>query len=422
MSRLPLVAVAVLVAMMATVVSLRLKQRPRGPGSSTAGTTAPMPSSSASSAPASSGLGAGAPPAVEGDRAARTLHGDARHTHRATGHVPLDRPPVAWSRDVGGPVESQVVTSPDEQTLYVTSLGGSLSALARADGSVKWTVPLGDRAYGTPSVADDGTVYAGSDAKKLVAVSPEGKVRWTLDTEDEADTGSAIAPDGTLVFAAGKRVFGVSPTGWVVFRFAAKRKVFTAPAIDAQGRVFFGSQDHHAYGLAARGGPMWSTDLGADVDGAPVVTDDGGVVFGTDGDEIVRVEPDTGHVVWRTKVGGFVRGTLSLARNGDVLAGVYGPAPRAVRVRGSDGALVGDFPVPGTGAREFGVHGGALEDDAGTLVFGTQDDRVLAIDASGRLRWSYTAGADVDAPVTLLTSGAVVIGSDDGKVVLLGAM
>jgi outer membrane protein assembly factor BamB len=419
---LPLVAVAVLAAMVSTAVALRLRSRAGAGAASRAGATAPMGSASASVPPVTSGLGAGPPPAVEGSRAARTLHGGARHTHRAAGHVPLELPPVAWTRDMGGPVESQVVTSPDEQTLYVASLGGSLTAIARADGAVKWTYALGDRAYGTPSVADDGTIYAGSDAKKVVALSPEGKARWTLDVDDEADTGSAIAPDGTLVLAAGHRVYGISPQGWVVFRFAARRKVFTAPAVDGHGRVFFGSQDHHAYGLAPRGGLLWSTDLGADVDGAPVVGDDGAVTFGSDGDEIVHLEAESGRVLWRAKVGGFVRGTLALARNGDILAGVYGPAPRAVRVRASDGILTGDFPVPGTGAREFGVHGGALEDDAGTLVFGAQDDTVVAIDASGRLRWRFTTGGDVDAPVTLLTGGALVVGSDDGKVVLLAAM
>ena len=381
-----------------------------------------MGSASASASPASSGLGAGAPPVVDGNRGARTLHGDARHTHRAAGRAPLELPSAVWTRDVGGPVEAQVVASPDEQTLYAASLGGSLTAIARTDGAVKWTYALGDRAYGTPSVADDGTIYAGSDGKKIVALSPEGKVRWTLDVDDEADTGSAIAPDGTLVFAAGHRVYGVSPAGWVVFRFAAKRKVFTAPAVDAAGRVFFGSQDHHAYALAPRGGPLWSTDLGADVDGAPVVGDDGAVTFGTDGDELVHLEADTGRVLWRARVGGFVRGTLSVARDGDVLAGVYGPAPRAVRVRASDGAVLGDFGVQGTGAREFGVHGGALEDEAGTLVLGAQDDSVVAIDASGRLRWRFTTGGDVDAPVTLLTGGDSVVASDDGKVLLLRAM
>jgi outer membrane protein assembly factor BamB len=349
------------------------------------------------------------------------LHGNGRHTHRAAGVAPRSLPSILWQRAVGGPVEAQVATSPDKGTLYVASFGGSLIALARADGSEKWSVALGERIYATPCVAPDGAIYVGSDAKREVGISPDGRIKWTLETEGEADTGAALEPDGTVVFAAGRTVYGVTPFGQIQWRFAAKRKVFTAPAIAADGRVFFGSQDHRAYGLTAQGLLAWSTDLDADVDGAPAIGDDGAVFFGTDGDEIVRIDAASGAVVWRAKVGGFVRGTLSIARSGDVLAGVYGPTPREVRLRADDGRVVGQFGIQGTGAREFGVHGGALEDDTGTLVFGTQDDDVYAVGASGDLLWRFATGGDVDAPVTLLDDGSLVVGSDDGSVYLLGA-
>jgi outer membrane protein assembly factor BamB len=349
------------------------------------------------------------------------MHGDARHTGRAAGRAPSESPALAWARDVGGPIEAQVVASLDEQTLYVASLGGTLTALAAADGAVKWSLALGDRAYATPCVADDGTVYAGSDAKKLVAVTPDGKIKWTLETDGEADTAPALAKDGTVVFAAGRMVYGVTPFGYVKWRFAAKRKVFSSPAIAESGRVFFGSQDHRAYALSPEGRLVWSMDLGADVDASPVVGDDGAVFFGTDGDELARLDPDDGHVVWRTQLGGYVRGALSLARNGDLLAGVYGPTPRQVRIASGDGSVRGAMPLQGTGAREFGVHGGALEDDIGALVFGAQDDNVYAVDANGGLAWHFATGADVDAPVTLLRDGTVVVGSDDGKVYALRA-
>ncbi len=363
------------------------------------------------------GLGAGLPP--EGAPVPATpamLHGDARHTHRSPGRATVSAPIVLWTRDVGGPVEAQVTSSPDQATLYVASLGGTLSALAREDGAVRWTVPFGDRVYATPCVAPDGTVYVGSDAKKFVALTPDGKTKWSLDTDGDADTGAAVAPDGLVVFAAGRMVYAVTPGGTVRWRFSARRKVFAAPAIDARGRVYVGSQDHRVYGINGDGRLAWSLDLGVDIDGAPAIDDRGAVFVGTDGDEIVRVDPDDGHVVWRAPVGGYVRGTLSVARNGDVLAGVYGPSPRQVRVRGEDGALRGAFGVQGTGAREFGVHGGALEDASGTLVFGAQDDALYAVDASSRLLWRFPTGGDVDAPATLLSDGTLIVGSDDGTV------
>jgi outer membrane protein assembly factor BamB len=268
-------------------------------------------------------------------------------------------------------------------------------------------------------VADDGTIYVGSDAKKFVAVTPDGKVKWSLDTDGDADTGAAIAADGSVVFAAGRAVYDVTPLGFVRWRYSAKRKVYGAVALGASGRVFAGSQDHHVYALAPDGKLLWTTDLGADVDGAPALDDRGGVFVGTDGDEIVRLDADDGHVVWRTNVGGYVRGALSIARSGDVLAGVYGPKPRAVRLLNENGEVRGEFAIQGTGARDFGVHGGALEDAAGTLVFGAQDDAVYAIDDGGRLLWRFAAGGDVDAPVTLLSDGTLVIGSDDGSVTAL---
>lgn len=417
MRRVPVVIVAVLVAMVLTAGALEWRRRRAVP---VVVVTVAVESHQVDGGSSIVPLPLPLPPAVtDASHGARMLHGDARHTARAAGRAPLTKPAVAWSRDVGGAVEAQIVTSPDEQTLYVASLGGALTALARSDGATKWTFDLGGRAYATPCVGEDGTIYAASDAKKLVALTPEGKTRWTLATDDEADTGLVLAKDGTIVFAAGRRVYGVTPQGFVKWRFAAKRKVYTSPAVSSDGRVFVGSQDHHAYALTPQGGPLWSVDLGADVDGAPVLGDDGAVYVGTDGDEVLRLDPGDGRVVWRVKVGGYVRGTLSMTRAGDVIAGVYGPTPREVVLAADGGAVRWKAPIQGTGAREFGVHGGALEDAAGVLLFGAQDDSVYAIDSSGEILWSFMTGGDVDSPVTLLGDGSVVFGSDDGKVYML---
>ena len=420
MTAIPRVVVSVLAAMVVTAAGLEWRARrvlsrssPTEPAPALAPARWPAPP------PDDAALPPPAPPLGDLPRGVRMLHGDARHTGRAAGRAPRTRPAVVWWHDVGGPVEAQIVTSPDEQTLYAASLGGTLTALNRSDGTAKWTVELGDRAYATPCVAEDGTIYAGSDAKKLVALTPEGKTRWILDTDDEADTGPALAPDGSVVFAAGRRVVEVTPLGFVRWRFAARRKVYTSPAIAPDGRIFFGSQDHHAYALTPLGALVWSVDLGADVDGAPVLGDDGALYVGTDGDQVVRLDAEDGAVRWRAEVGGYVRGTLSLTRAGDVLAGVYGPAPRQLRLAAADGAVRLTVSIQGTGAREFGVHGGALEDAAGVLLFGAQDDALYAVAPGGELLWSFSTGGDVDSPITLLGDGSVVVGSDDGKVYLL---
>jgi outer membrane protein assembly factor BamB len=338
------------------------------------------------------------------------IHEDPRHTHRARGHAP-SRDTLSWKFETDGPIESQVAASADQQMLYVSTLGGSLWGVTR-QGERSFSVPLGGRAYGSPLIAGDGTIYVGSDAGLFFAISPTGHIQWKLETRGEADTGAVFLPNGNVVFAAGSAVFALRPSGDVVWRFGAKGKVFTSPAVTDEGVVVFGSQDGHAYALTPQGTLAWASYLGGDVDGAPAIGDDGGVFVGTDQGDVVRLGA-RGEIVWRADVGGFVRGALSVARNGDVLAGVYGPLPRQVRVT-PDGALRGAFGVQGTGALEFGVHGGALEDDDGTLVFGAQDDRVRAVGAGGEVRWDFLTGGDVDAPPTLLADGTLLVGSDDG--------
>ena len=319
---------------------------------------------------------------------------------------------------MGGPIEAQVTASPDGQTLYAATLEGSLVALARKDGAVQWKVPLGDRVYSTPCVGDDGTIYIGSDAKLFYAINRDGHVAWKLETGSDADTGAVTALDKTIYFAAGNVVTAVRPGGDVAWRFTAKGKVYTAPALADDGTVIVGAQDHRVYAIAPSGALRWSADLGFDVDGAPAIGDDGAIFVGTDKGDVARLG-QTGEIVWRTDLSGFVRGTLSVARNGDVLAGVYGPTPRQVRLVGESGKIRGSLAIQGTGAREFGVHGGALEDDEGALYFGAQDDNVYAVDADGSVRFTLKTGGDVDAPLTMLPDGSLVVASDDGKVYLL---
>ena len=347
----------------------------------------------------------------------RMQHGDRRRTGREAARGPA-RLSLKWKTAGLGPIEAQPIPSPDESTIWVASLGGELVGLARADGAVKVRASLGGRSYATPCVDARGNVYSASDAKKVFAFDASGHALWTLEVDDEADTACALADDGTIVLAAGRTLYGIRPTGDVAWRFSARGKIFTAPAIDDAGRVYVGSQDDHVYAVDG-GHAAFSVALGADVDGSPAIADDGTVVVGTDGGDVVKLD-HAGSVVWSARVGGFVRGPLSIARGGDVLAGVYGPRSRLVRLDGKTGAEKASFEVPGTGALEFGVHGGPLEDAAGRLFFGAQDDRLYALDpVPGKTDFILKTGGDVDAPPTLLSDGALVVASDDGAVYYL---
>jgi outer membrane protein assembly factor BamB len=118
-----------------------------------------------------------------------------------------------------------------------------------------------------------------------------------------------------------------------------------------------------------------------------------------------------------------VRGGLSITRAGSVIAGTYGPRPRVVALDPGTGAELWSFAVRGSGAPELGIHGAPLEDGAGTLYFGAQDDDVYALDPAGKLLFRFHTGGDVDAPLVLgpapdeppeSGAGLLFVGSDDG--------
>ena len=347
-----------------------------------------------------------------------TLHSDPQRTNRSLATGPRSHPQARIRFDAKAPIATQVVASRDEKHLHFATLGGRVIAIDRA-GHTRFSVDLGDRIYGTPLVSES-AIYVGSDAKKFFAISPEGTILWRLDLEGEAD----VAPlewdtrfGRRIVFAAGPYLYAVRAHGDVAFRYKAAGKIFTAPAATHSGLIVFGSQDGHVYGLRSQGELAFRVALGSDVDGAPAVLDDDAVVVGTDNGEIVKLTHD-GAVVWRTRASGFVRGTLMVGRNGDIVAGTYGPTPRLVRLDGTSGDIVRSFAIVGTGAKEFGIHGAPLEDAVGNLFFGAQDNHVYVVTPELELLYALKMGGDVDAPLTLLKDGTLVVPCDDGTVTL----
>jgi outer membrane protein assembly factor BamB len=365
--------------------------------------SAPEAARAVTKAPASAdaGVSAGRP---------RMLHVDARHTNRSPYAGPV-RGRLAWTFDTGGPIQAAPAML-DDETIIVASLSGKVFAITN-DGKPRFTIDLEDRVYASPLVTDDG-IFVGSDAHRFFGLRPAGGIRFRLDTDDDADTAACPAPWGGLVFGSGKIIYAALPNGTVLWRFKTRKKVFSSPAIANDGTVVVGSQDRHLYAIMPDGKLRWRRNLEADVDSSPAIGDDGTIFAGTDRSEVVAVAPEDGEIRWRTNAGGYVRGALSIGRAGTVFAGTYGPIPHVLALDPRTGTSKVLFTVAGTGAAEFGIHGGPVEDAAGRLYFGAQDDFVYALDADGRLLWKFQTRGDVDAPLIITPQGMLLAGSDDG--------
>ncbi|GEM_PF-6571050 len=65
-------------------------------------------------------------------------------------------------------------------------------------GGVKWKFPTQGNIWSSPAIADDGTIYVGSDDNYLYAINPDGSLKWKFQTQNMIRSSPAIADDGTI--------------------------------------------------------------------------------------------------------------------------------------------------------------------------------------------------------------------------------
>lgn len=179
-----------------------------------------------------------------------------------------------------------------------------------------WQVRLGAQVYASPVVAD-GIAYVGTTGGVLNAIDTrEGEPEWT--------------------FSAGAPIFG---------------------AVDGDA-VYFACDDGFLCRLdRASGKQAWKYDLGS-----------------SDLRRVSAIDPDDGHVLWRSDVHGWTWGTPLV--DGDRLhVGVAGGTPYFVRHVASDttldrvsGRLLSRWPLPDTGGHQWGVAGSPARGEGVVVV------------------------------------------------------
>jgi len=340
-----------------------------------------------------------------------TFRLDGRHTARSP-YIGPTSAEVAWTFETAGRVTAQAVVDA-AGNVYVGSHDGQLYALT-SHGTLRWKRFLEDRVYST-ALLHDGTLYVGSDANTFHAIrASDGEILWRIATDDDADSGAVLGAGDVIHFASGRHLYAVSPSGEVRWRFEAREKIYSTPAVDEDGTLYVGSQDDHVYAVAVDGRMRWSYRTHDDVDSSPVIGDDGTIYCGSDDRRVYALTRD-GELRWSTDVEGYVRAPVALGTDGSVLAAVYGPRPRLVSLDAATGDVRWYFPVTVADSSEVGIHSGPLVDREGHVYFGAHDDYVYSVEPTGDLRWILETAGDVDAPPALAPDGRLYVGSDDGR-------
>ncbi len=191
-----------------------------------------------------------------------------------------------WSYGMPTPADAPVVA--DDGTIYAGSEGGTLVALS-ADGQELWTAEVSDNIH-SPSIGEDGTLYCGGAPLVLYAFSPDGRRLWDMWPEGELPSydemypwvnclqSPSIGQDGTL-YAGAQVMPGIDKTGAQIPNYK----------IPEHGSLYAVTPDGTKV--------LWSHTCKSFATMTPTIAADGTLYAGTSAFKVIALRPD-GKVVW----------------------------------------------------------------------------------------------------------------------------
>lgn len=158
-----------------------------------------------------------------------------------TAAVPVECP--LWVAPLDAVPSTDPVIAPDQTTVYVGTVAGTVYALDAVTGAVRWTAPVDAAVSATPALAGD-VLFVPTVDGRLVALPADGCGTETCTASWEASVGSRIGEQPAVA-------------GGVVFTGADDGSV---DAFDAAGCG------------ATTCAALWSAEAGSAITGAPAVT------------------------------------------------------------------------------------------------------------------------------------------------------
>ncbi len=165
---------------------------------------------------------------------------------------------LIWSYEA----DDEIIHTPaigEDGTIYFSCQDGYLYAL-NSDGSFKWKTLLGWYSTFSPTIGNDGTIFACFKASgKLFALDTEGNIKWEYDIEQAIHSAPAIAPDNSINFISEVGTFySISPDGtenWITHTDSVYfDEAFIA--IDGSGKIYLGKANT-VYCISINGTILW---------------------------------------------------------------------------------------------------------------------------------------------------------------------
>jgi outer membrane protein assembly factor BamB len=264
--------------------------------------------------------------------------------------VAADLPYAEWLRPGSGPSDGQlsdVLTSPDGQTLYVyyqRYRTGEIKAFT-SDGTELWSRATGRLAVPLRAVGRDGTLYY--EERGLHAVRRDGSERWTAPC-----TGAvALGNEGAVYCADSAAVYAISSEGTVLWR--RERPGVHLLAATSRDRIYAAGNGGTVTALSRDGTVLWQRPMQNDGVTALAVDSEGALYLSFWSWKTEALAPD-GTVRWQLP---GVRGELAIGPDRTlILAREFGVVTAVRLPDGTERWSIRDFTI-GRGAPYVGSSG-----------------------------------------------------------------
>ncbi len=319
-----------------------------------------------------------------------------------------------WSFATTGEIKPSTPAIADDGTIYVGSDDDSFYAI-NSDGTLKWSFATGGNVRNSPSIAADGTIYIGSDDDNLYALNPDGTQKWAFDTGGNVNvTSNVIGTDGTIYTGgSADTVFALNPDGTEKWSYAVDGDILSI-ALTGDILYFTHNGGRNIVSLNATTGILnWSVPHGAFTGGSMAIDADNTVYFqgdlGGGSGKIWAIRSD-GTEKWSFPLSGSAsRGGVVLANDGTLYASTKEGTDQLRAINSSDGSSKWNFTTGDD------LSAAAAVDSDGNVYIGSFDDKFYVLDSGGNVKFEFTTGGNIWGSATIGTNGTVYFGSYDGS-------
>ena len=224
---------------------------------------------------------------------------------------------------------------------------------------------------------------------------------WSVALYCYSDSAPAVGADGTVYFGTWSgKLWALNPDGMRKWVFQAGNEIKSAPAVSLEGTVYFGSRDRKFYAVRANGKKRWEFPTGGWVDSSPALARDGTVYFGSWDKSFYALNSD-GTKRWQFTTPGEIVSSPAIGADGTVY---FGSHDKKLYALAADGRKKWEFATGGPIVSSPALNGDQC------LYITSVDGCLYAVNLDGTLRWRLRTGGITESSPVIGLDGTIYVG------------